>query len=465
MNRRNGRSSFISYLVLSGDLLILILVYYLLSSGGYFSALLSKDYFFRHILLLLFFSYLPVFYLVKEQHKQRVFELDRLVRLAFYTVAIHFMVFYILLNFLQIHFFSRKFLISYFTLEFIFISIWWVLGRIIIKIYRKKGYNYRNVIILGAGKSGVELANKMKKDDSFGFRILGYFDDNEKIDSGDIPLLGNISDVKDFLINNNVDHIYCALPVSQGDRILKLLDYAEKNLVRFYIIPGYYTYLKRKVDLHSFGGIPILSVLREPLENELNRGVKRLFDIVFSLFVLIFLFPLIFIFTAIAIRLSSPGPIFFRQMRTGLNGEDFACYKFRSMHVNKDSDKVQAVKNDPRKTKVGDFLRRSNLDEIPQFYNVLKGDMSVVGPRPHMLKHTEDYSALIDKYMIRHLVKPGLTGWAQISGFRGETKKLEQMENRVIHDVWYIENWSFWLDLKIILLTVINIFRGEKNAY
>jgi len=465
MNRRNGRSSFISLIVLSGDLLFINLIFFILIFSGKFSFLSSEENFLRQIQLLLNISYLFVFYLVKEQHKQRIFELDRLVRLVFYTVTLHFMVFYILLNFMQIHFFSRKFVITFFTLEFVLVALWWVFGRIIIKIYRKKGYNYRTVIILGAGKNGVELANKMKKDDTFGYRILGYFDDNELIDSGDIPLLGKIDDVQTYLLNNSVDHIYCALPVSQGEKIMKLLDFAEKNLVRFYIIPGYYTYLKRKVDLHSFGGIPILSVLREPLENDLNRGVKRMFDILFSLFVLIFLFPFIYLFTAIAIRLSSPGPIFFKQMRTGLNGDDFACYKFRSMRVNNDSDKLQAVKNDPRKTKVGDFLRRSNLDEIPQFFNVLKGDMSVVGPRPHMLKHTEDYSALIDKYMIRHLVKPGLTGWAQINGFRGETKKLEQMESRVLHDVWYIENWSFWLDLKIILLTVFNIFRGEKNAY
>ena len=150
---------------------------------------------------------------------------------------------------------------------------------------------------------------------------------------------------------------------------------------------------------------------------------------------------------------------------TGLKGEDFDCYKFRTMHVNEDSDKLQAVKNDPRKTKVGDFLRKTNIDEIPQFFNVLKGDMSVVGPRPHMLKHTEDYSALIDTYMIRHFVKPGLTGWAQVNGFRGETKKLEQMERRVEMDVWYIENWTPWLDFKIVVKTIVNIIVGEKNAY
>jgi putative colanic acid biosynthesis UDP-glucose lipid carrier transferase len=207
-----------------------------------------------------------------------------------------------------------------------------------------------------------------------------------------------------------------------------------------------------------------LSIRPEPLENPLNTALKRVFDILFSGLFLIF-FPLILIPVAIAIKISSPGPVFFKQKRTGLRGKDFYCYKFRTMRVNDDSDRQQATKDDPRKTKLGDFLRRTSIDELPQFWNVFKGDMSVVGPRPHMIKHTEDYSKLIDTYMLRHLVKPGITGWAQVNGYRGETKELWQMAKRVQYDVWYIENWDFFLDLKIIYLTVANALRGEKNAY
>ncbi|MGL5893358.1 MAG: sugar transferase [Bacteroidales bacterium] len=166
-----------------------------------------------------------------------------------------------------------------------------------------------------------------------------------------------------------------------------------------------------------------------------------------------------------AIKSSSPGPIFFKQTRTGLNGADFTCYKFRTMHVNSQADTQQAEKNDPRKTRLGNFLRKSSIDELPQFINVLLGDMSVVGPRPHMLRHTEEYSAIIDRYMVRHLIKPGITGWAQVNGFRGETKTLKQMESRIKRDVWYLENWSFLLDVRIILLTILNAIRGEENAY
>jgi len=176
-------------------------------------------------------------------------------------------------------------------------------------------------------------------------------------------------------------------------------------------------------------------------------------------------FPFIYIIIAICIKISSPGPIFFKQRRTGERGHEFFCYKFRTMKVNKDADAKQATKNDPRTTQFGEFLRKNSIDELPQIINVLKGEMSVVGPRPHMLKHTQQYNELIDKYMLRHLVKPGITGWAQVTGFRGETKELSQMEGRVVRDVWYLEHWSFFLDIKIIYLTIVNVFRGEKNAY
>ena len=211
--------------------------------------------------------------------------------------------------------------------------------------------------------------------------------------------------------------------------------------------------------------IPLLTVPRDPLHAAYILALNLSFDILFSTVILVTIFPILYIVVGIMIKLSSPGPILFKQKRTGLYGQDFRCYKFRTMKVNAQADSLQAVKDDPRKTKVGDFLRRTNLDEFPQFINVLRGEMSVVGPRPHMLKHTEQYSALIDKYMVRHLVKPGVTGWAQVTGYRGETKTLEQMEGRVKRDVWYIENWSFFLDLKIIVVTVINMFKGEKNAY
>lgn len=201
------------------------------------------------------------------------------------------------------------------------------------------------------------------------------------------------------------------------------------------------------------------------MESE-NRFIKRTFDIFCSSLFLFTIFPFIYLFVAIVIKITSPGPVFFKQKRNGINGKEFYCYKFRSMKVNAQADTLQATEHDPRKTKFGDFMRKTNIDELPQFINVLKGDMSLVGPRPHMVKHTEEYSALIGKYMVRHLIKPGITGWAQVTGCRGETKELYQMEERVKRDIWYVENWSFWLDLRIMYLTVKNmVLRNEKMAY
>ena len=211
--------------------------------------------------------------------------------------------------------------------------------------------------------------------------------------------------------------------------------------------------------------MPVLTLRQEPLGRGLNRAVKRMFDIVFAGVFVVTCFWWIALIVAAITKITMPGPVFFKQKRNGLRGREFYCLKFRSMRVNKDADTVQATADDPRKTKWGDIMRRTNIDELPQFLNVLEGSMSVVGPRPHMVKHTEQYSALIDKYMVRHWVKPGITGWAQVKGSRGETKELWQMEERVKKDVWYVENWSLLLDIRIIYLTIRNMIRGDGQAY
>jgi len=224
-------------------------------------------------------------------------------------------------------------------------------------------------------------------------------------------------------------------------------------------------YPHRKMHYDEFGDVTIISLREEPLNNPLMQLLKRTEDIVISGLFLVTVYPLVWIFVAIGTRLTSPGPILFRQNRTGYNGKSFRCLKFRSMKVNTDSDKIQATEDDPRKTKFGDFLRRTSIDELPQFINVFKGDMSIVGPRPHMEFHTDMYSKLISEYMVRHLVKPGITGWAQVNGCRGETKTVEQMKDRVEHDIWYIEHWSPLLDVKIVFMTVRQILGGDDQAY
>jgi putative colanic acid biosynthesis UDP-glucose lipid carrier transferase len=249
------------------------------------------------------------------------------------------------------------------------------------------------------------------------------------------------------------------------EKILDFLNFSEDHVIKYYIVPaiGYYTHTPLLLD--AVGNMPVLAVRRTPLSYVHNFIIKRVFDVVFSFVFLVALFPLVYLIIAIAVKISSPGPVFFMQERTGRKGATFKCYKFRSMRCNGEAHTKQATANDCRTTRVGNMLRRTNLDELPQFINVFKGDMSVVGPRPHMLLHTDQYSRLVNKYMVRHFVKPGITGWAQVNGFRGETRQVEQMEGRIKKDIWYLENWSLWLDIKIICKTVIATVRGDKKAY
>ena len=240
--------------------------------------------------------------------------------------------------------------------------------------------------------------------------------------------------------------------------------FCDDKMIRLRIVPDFNSFKQRKIKIDFLGGSPVITLREEPLQYELNRIIKRLFDILFSLLVIILIMTWLVPIIGLLIKLSSKGPIFFKQTRSGLDNKEFTCLKFRSMTLNKMSDLKQATKNDPRTTKIGSFLRRTSLDEMPQFFNVLMGDMSVVGPRPHMLKHTKDYADIIDGYMVRQLVFPGITGSAQVNGFRGETKSVEDMENRVKYDVWYLENWTLLLDIKLIFLTIINLIKGSDNA-
>ena len=287
----------------------------------------------------------------------------------------------------------------------------------------------------------------------------------ERIVRRAIPYLGQPKEVVTYLQQHHIEQVYCCLPSARSHEIVPIINYCENHLIRFYSVPNIRNYLHRRMHFELFGNIPVLTIREEPLTQMENRLLKRAFDLFFSLSFLCTVFPFVYIIIGTTIKLSSSGPIFFKQKRSGENGKEFWCYQFRSMRVNIDSDKLQATANDPRKTKIGDFIRKTGIDELPQFINVLLGQMSVVGPRPHMLKHTEEYSHLIDKYMVRHLVKPGITGWAQVTGYRGETKELWQMEGRVQRDVWYLEHWTFLLDLYIIYKTVRNAVRGEKEAY
>ncbi|MCS3335782.1 undecaprenyl-phosphate glucose phosphotransferase [Bacteroides xylanisolvens] len=340
--------------------------------------------------------------------------------------------------------------------------------RYFLELYRKQGGNVRKVILIGSHENMQELYHAMTDDPTSGYRVLGYFEDfpSDRYPS-DVSYLGHPQEVNNFLKQNvgRVDQLYCSLPSARSAEIVPIINYCENHLVRFFSVPNVRNYLKRRMHFEMLGNVPVLSIRREPLELLENRIVKRTFDIVCSTLFLCTIFPFIYIIVGVAIKMSSPGPIFFKQKRSGEDGKEFWCYKFRSMRVNAQCDTLQATEHDPRKTRIGEIIRKTSIDELPQFINVFKGDMSIVGPRPHMLKHTQEYSLLINKFMVRHFVKPGITGWAQVTGYRGETKELWQMEGRVMRDIWYIEHWTFLLDLYIMYKTVYNAIHGEKEAY
>ena len=339
--------------------------------------------------------------------------------------------------------------------------------RRFVKLYRTKDSHRHHAVLVGSKENIRALYDEMTSVPYFGYEVEGYFDYSPNPGfPASCPYLGAPQHVTSWLRDHpEVHELYCCLPSSQKDDILPIIRYCQNNVVHFYSVPNVSNYLHHRMYLNVMGSVPYLSIMRDPLERPENRLIKRLFDVVVSLLFLCTLFPVILVIVTVVTKLTMPGPVFFRQKRNGINGREFYCIKFRSMRVNADADRLQATKDDPRKTKWGNIMRKTNIDELPQFINVLLGDMSIVGPRPHMLKHTEEYSKLIDNYMVRHFVKPGITGWSQVTGFRGETKELSQMEGRVRGDIYYIEHWSLWLDLYIIYKTVANALKGDKEAY
>lgn len=369
------------------------------------------------------------------------------------------------------------------TAFFVILLIKRLAERWFIRLYREAGRNTRAVTLVGDDPELIGLYRKLKYDATLGYRILGYYghedmlkavdeiEEQEKRDKKHKNQLERLGSLEDFVNALNHpddlvlgDELYLCISRKEKDLIRRISRMCDHKVVRFFYVPVSVETIGLNLKREYLDDMEVYTTYENPLQNSVNRAIKRTFDIVFSIAALIptaIMFPFIFVI----MKIQSPGPILFKQKRTGIDGRTFNCYKFRSMHVNADADRLQATKDDPRKYPFGNFMRKANIDELPQFFNVLQGRMSIVGPRPHMLAHTEQYSQLIDKYMVRHFVKPGVTGWAQVTGFRGETKELWQMEGRVKRDIWYIEHWSIWLDIRIIWLTFKSIFIHDKNAY
>lgn len=335
----------------------------------------------------------------------------------------------------------------------------------IFQYVKKKDFFVNKVVVIGYNNLSKKLVDYLEED-GVNKEIVGYCEEMDKItELSRYPILSNVSGALEVCKKYGVTEIYSTIAPEQNPRIYKLIRKADQNCIRFRIVPDIGALVKRQVYIDYINELPVLSLRKEPLDELTNRFKKRIFDILVSGFVTLFILSWLIPLIGLLIKLESKGPVFFKQQRSGKDNKSFWCLKFRSMRVNDHANTLQASRDDARITRIGRFLRRTNLDEFPQFLNVLSGDMSIVGPRPHMLKHTVDYSKIIDQYMIRQFLKPGITGWAQVNGFRGETKTLEQMKKRVEFDLWYMENWSWWLDIRIMFLTIFNTIKGEENAF
>jgi putative colanic acid biosynthesis UDP-glucose lipid carrier transferase len=354
---------------------------------------------------------------------------------------------------------NPKLIIKYILVSFFCIATFKYLMFFLLKRYRSifKG-NIRKTIILGKTPQSESLEKFLVDTPFYGFinKKIICFKDRSKLD---------IEAIFDYISNEEIDEIFCSISELNNEDLLAIVNYADNNLKVVKFIPDRSKVLSKKLQHDYYGIIPILTFRTIPLDDPFSALLKRVFDIVFSLAVLVLILSWLTPLIALVIKVESKGSVFFTQSRNGYNFKSFKCFKFRSMVVNPKADLEQVTRGDARITIFGQLLRKTSLDEMPQFYNVLKGDMSVVGPRPHMLSHTDMYAKKIDKFMVRHFVKPGITGLAQVSGFRGEVETDKDIIGRVQHDIFYIENWSFFLDLKIIFQTLYNTIKGEEKAY
>lgn len=366
----------------------------------------------------------------------------------------------------------RQFIYIYIGLLCTLIPLEKVLYRRLMTYLHYKGITQKKILIIGAGRTGMAFFDIVNTQKHLGYEVVGFLDDDVKPHLNG-SYLGNLEKIDEYVGNNmtEFDEVVVALPNAANEKIKYIADIVGNHAVKLRIIPAYHELINSEYRISTFGDFPIITLRDEPLDDIHNRVIKRIFDTIFTLFILIFVCSWLFPIVALAIVIDSKGPVFFLQERWGRKNKKIKCYKFRSMYTysrdvsDKDGKYQQASKNDARITKVGRFLRKTNLDEFPQFINVLFGEMSVIGPRPHPTPLNLESKQVVDNYLVRHLVKPGISGWAQVNGFRGQTADPELMRGRVKCDIWYIENWSLWLDIRIIFLTVWGTIKGDKNAF
>ena len=446
-------SRYIKFLHIFGDVLLLNFCYVLafyLKFGAFQSPFLVMLFYVNLVWLL-------VTSIFKPYRLKRTTKFHQLLGVTFTVLFFHVLLVFAYYVFEQSNRYSRELLVLMYSLLFT-ASFFWKIGFVLLlRWFRKKGYNYRNIILVIDDENPVQIKSYMESHSELGYRILKIYEPKNH------EMAELQSQIKLYCRENTVHEIFYAMSSIHHHPLVDLMNFAEENFIKMRLIADFKSILYRTLELEHFDLIPILSVVSTPLDKAQNQILKRAFDIVFSLLVTIILLSWIIPILAIIIKLNSKGPVFFKQKRTGRGNKTFECYKLRSMVVNDSSDTIQASKQDDRITSIGHFIRKTSLDELPQFFNVLAGSMSVVGPRPHMLKHTEEFSNELETFMFRHKIKPGTTGLAQTRGYRGETDDFEKLRNRVKMDFFYIKNWSFLFDLAIIVNTVLDMFRGEND--
>lgn len=368
-------------------------------------------------------------------------------------------------------FFLRKFEISRFFIfiSFVNFALALVLNRFlylgIYNHFKTKEFLIKRILIVGYNATAKKLETYLEED-AINSLLIGFTEEEENVtELTKHPILSGIENTLQVAKKFQVQEIFSTISPEHNEYIYELMNASEKECIRFKLVPDLRLFINKPVHIDYMRDMLVLTLRSEPLDDVGNRIKKRVLDITLSFFVVVFILSWLMPLLGLLIYLDSKGPIIFSQLRSGKNNKSFRCYKFRSMKVNKESDEKQATRNDNRITRIGRFIRKTSIDEFPQFINVLKGEMSLVGPRPHMVKHTTDYSKIVDKFMIRQFLKPGITGWAQINGFRGEITDPEQIRMRVNNDLWYLENWTVWLDIRIIFLTVYKVIKGDQMAF
>ena len=384
------------------------------------------------------------------------------VLVALFLFGLSAFLFLVLLN---IPLVNRLQLVPYYLLLIVLIFLSRILYQVVKYFLFKQSGFLNNTLIIGYNNTSKKLAEYLQN--SVGaLKLVGYVDEPENIkELSVLPVFSGIANTINIAKEYGINEIYSTITPEEHPEVAQLLPLTEQACMRLHFVPNVSHFIEKGMVVQHLHHLSICSLRKDPLEDVGNRIIKRIFDLSVSIFVTVFILSWLYPLIAILIKASSKGPILFLQLRSGINDKPFYCLKFRTMRMNNHADHVQATKNDSRVTWVGKFLRKSSIDEFPQFLNVLKGEMSIVGPRPHMLKHTKEFSAVERHYMVRHLLKPGITGWAQVNGYRGEIKDPSQLTGRIECDIWYLENWSLFLDVKIIFLTIYRVFTGDKNAY